>query len=178
MNKTFFTSDTHFGHVNILTYCNRPFSSVEEMNETMIENWNAIVAPGDVVYHLGDFSMGKKENIYIRKRLNGKIILIKGNHDRKDSLLREAGFDEIHRKLEIELDGYKLFLAHIPMHLDAGDRYYPEDLKIKPPENYDFFLCGHVHSSWKRQDKTINVGVDVSNFVPLTLTQLLTRDAT
>jgi calcineurin-like phosphoesterase family protein len=146
------------------------------MNETMIEKWNAVVDPGCVVYHLGDFSMGPKENVFIRKRLNGKIILIKGNHDRKDTLLKEAGFDEIHRKLEIEIDGHKLFLAHIPLQLDPGKRWYPEELKSQPPEYYDYFLCGHVHTEWKRKGKIINVGVDVSNFTPLTLAELLVRD--
>lgn len=172
----FFTSDTHFGHSNIIQYCNRPFMDIPQMNEAMIQKWNAKVGPGDTVYHLGDFSMGPKENVKIRKRLNGKVILIKGNHDRKDEVHKEAGFDEIYKSLEIELDGYKLYLAHIPMHLDAGERYYPEDLRTKPPPEYDYFLCGHVHTSWARNGKTINVGVDVSNFVPLTLAELLVRD--
>ena len=172
----FFTSDTHFGHTNIIQYCNRPFTDIDQMNEVMIKNWNDRVALGDVVYHLGDFSMGPKENVYIRRCLNGKLILVKGNHDRKDPLLKEAGFDEIHRKLEIEIDGYRLYLAHIPMHLDAGERWYPDELKTQPPKYYDYFLCGHVHQQWKRNGKTINVGVDVSNYVPLTLAELLVRD--
>lgn len=174
----YFTSDTHFGHANIIQYCNRPFTDVNHMNESLIQNWNAIVGPGDTVYHLGDFCMGKKkDNVPIRKRLNGKIIIVKGNHDPKDELLREGGFDEIHNRLELELDGYKLYLAHIPIHLpDPTERWYPPDLIGKPPEYYDYFLCGHVHQQWKRQGKTINVGVDVSDYKPLTLTQLLARD--
>lgn len=172
----FFTSDTHFGHANIIQYCNRPFTDINHMNEMMIEKWNAVVGPGDTVYHLGDFSMGPKDNVNLRKRLNGKVILIKGNHDRKDHVHLAAGFDEIHRRLEIEVDKYKLYLAHIPIHLDPGTRWYPTELKTSPPEYYDYFLCGHVHTEWKRQGKTINVGVDVSNFTPLTLAQLLARD--
>jgi len=174
--KIFFTSDPHYGHANIIKYCNRPFSSVEEMNEVMISKWNSVVGSEDTVYLLGDFSMGPKDNVFIRRRLKGKVILIKGNHDRKDSLLREAGFDEIHRKLEIDINGYKLFLAHIPMHFDSGERWYPEELRVVAPVNFDYFLCGHVHDKWKRKGNTINVGVDVSNFLPLTLEQLLTRD--
>jgi calcineurin-like phosphoesterase family protein len=174
MSKIFFTSDTHFGHVNILAYCDRPFTDINHMNEMMIQRWNAVVGLGDTVYHLGDFSMGPKENVNIRKRLNGKVILIKGNHDKKDEIHKAAGFDEIHRYLEIEVDGYKLFLAHIPMHLDAGERWYPADLKISPPEHYDYFLCGHVHQQWKRKGKTINVGVDQWNMIPQTLSELLT----
>ena len=172
----FFTSDSHFGHARIIELCRRPFSDVNEMNEVLIQRWNSVVGPGNTVYHLGDFFMGPKETVFLRKRLNGRIVLIKGNHDKKDSLLKEAGIDEIHRSLELELDGHKLFLAHIPMHLDSGERFYPEDLKKTAPVHCDLFLCGHVHGAWKRQGNTINVGADVSDFTPLTLTQLLERD--
>jgi len=175
----FFTSDTHFGHTNIIQYCARPFSDVDHMNEMLIKAWNDRVQPGDIVYHLGDFSMGKKENVNIRKRLNGKVILVKGNHDRKDEVMKEAGFvDGIHRNLSVQLDGLWLYLAHIPIHLpDPTERWYPPELIQKPPADYDYFLCGHVHTQWKRQGKTINVGVDVSGYKPLTLSELLTRDA-
>lgn len=79
------TSDTHFNHANIIKYCNRPFSSVEEMNETIIANWNKVVSQGDTVYHLGDFALGDKSLIpdFIR-RLNGHISFIMGNHDNLD----------------------------------------------------------------------------------------------
>ncbi len=79
-----FTADTHFGHANIIKYCNRPFGSSVEMNETMISNWNKVVQPGDIVYHLGDFCFGRKGyefDIYFN-RLNGLIVFIKGNHDK------------------------------------------------------------------------------------------------
>ena len=61
--KTYFIADTHFNHKNILKYCNRPFSNVKEMNEKLIENWNNTVKKDDVVYMLGDFCMGNKEEI-------------------------------------------------------------------------------------------------------------------
>ena len=174
---TFFTSDTHLGHARIIELSKRPFANVDEMNEAIIQKWNAVVGPGDTVYHLGDAFMGPPETVQLRKRLNGRFILIKGNHDKKDALLLSAGVDEIHRRLEIELDGYKLYLAHIPVHLpDPTERSYPPDLVRDPPKYYDYFLCGHVHGQWKRQGKTINVGVDVSDFTPLTLEQLLARD--
>lgn len=177
MSQIYFTSDTHFGHANILKYCNRPFKDIADMNTRMIQMWNERVKPDDTVYHLGDFAMGQKQNIYIRQRLNGTIILVKGNHDRKDDVMLSAGFNEVHRSLELELDGYKLYLAHIPIHLpDPTDRSYDPSLIPTPPKYYDYFLCGHVHIQWKRQGKTINVGVDVSDYIPLTLTELLTRD--
>jgi len=171
----FFTSDSHFGHARIIELSARPFANVEEMNEALIQKWNSVVGPEDTVYHLGDFFMGPPETALLRKRLNGKIILVKGNHDKKDVVLKNAGVDEIHRNLYLELDGYKLYLAHIPMHEDPGERFYPAEFKKPPTEEHDYFLCGHVHEKWKRRGKTINVGVDVSNFTPLTLAQLLER---
>jgi calcineurin-like phosphoesterase family protein len=78
----FFTSDTHFGHTNILKYCDRPFSSTEEMDEEIIRCWNSVVKPDNIVFHLGDFAFGTiaQWETY-RNRLNGHIHLILGNHD-------------------------------------------------------------------------------------------------
>lgn len=76
------TSDTHFNHVNIIKYCNRPFLSVEEMNEVIINNWNDVVPKGATVYHLGDFALGDKSLIPdLLNRLNGHIKFVMGNHD-------------------------------------------------------------------------------------------------
>ena len=80
----FFTSDTHFGHTNIMKYCKRPFETVEEMDQTIIDNWNSVVRPEDIVFHLGDFGFcGSLRLREIVDQLNGKIYLITGNHDRK-----------------------------------------------------------------------------------------------
>ncbi len=76
-------SDTHFNHKNIIDYCNRPFKDIDEMNNTIIYNWNRIVKKDDIVYHLGDFFLGSKFDLKdIVDRLNGAIYLIRGNHDR------------------------------------------------------------------------------------------------
>lgn len=80
-SKIFFTSDTHFGHSNIIKFCNRPFKDAEEMDRVLIENWNNKVPEDGLVFHLGDFGWGGyQEYKKIRDQLNGKIILIKGNH--------------------------------------------------------------------------------------------------
>lgn len=79
-----FTSDTHFWHENIIRFCNRPFSSIQEMNEELIRRWNETVPEEGVVFHLGDFAFGgAKEWNEVMFRLNGKIYLILGNHDMK-----------------------------------------------------------------------------------------------
>jgi calcineurin-like phosphoesterase family protein len=80
---TFFTADHHFGHARIIELCDRPFSSIEEMNETLIDKWNAVVKPGDTVWHLGDVAMGPiTQSLSLISRLNGHKYLVPGNHDR------------------------------------------------------------------------------------------------
>ncbi len=89
----FWTSDTHFGHEGILRFepVNRPFATVEEMNEVLVERWNAVVGPQDMVYHLGDVAMGKiADSLPVMSRLNGRKVLIPGNHDRVFSGMKSA----------------------------------------------------------------------------------------
>jgi calcineurin-like phosphoesterase family protein len=106
--KIFIIADTHFRHTNIIEYAKRPFKNVEEMNEEMIKRWNNKVGDDDLVIHLGDFALGNKEEVAsIRDRLNGKIILLKGNHDNKS--VKEAGFLIIKGNLEID----NLVFSHI-----------------------------------------------------------------
>ena len=178
----YFTSDTHFGHANIIKYCDRPFATVEEMNEALVKNWNSRVSPSDTVYHLGDFAMGGKDNLNIRSRLQGKIVLIRGNHDRSCEQMAPYGFSEIYDNLKLEVDGVKLYLAHIAHHIadpyagrNTTEKILPE-LLVPPPIDFDYFLCGHVHEKWTRHFNTINVGVDVCNFHPMTLAEVLKRD--
>ena len=103
----YLTSDTHFSHHNILEYCKntRPYKSIDHMNEVMINQWNQIVQPTDIVYHLGDVGFGSVEDLVkIMNRLNGGKILIKGNHDLrylKNQQFCEC-FEEIHNYHEIK----------------------------------------------------------------------------
>ena len=153
MAKTFFTSDTHFNHANVIKYCARPFGSIEEMNREMIARWNAVVGPEDTVYHLGDFAMGKPSEWpgFLRQLTGAKKILIRGNHDRSRRQMLEGGFTEVHEKLEWE--GW--LLQHHP---------------INTPRK---LLCGHIHEKWRRIGWIINVGVDVWDFTPRTIEELI-----
>jgi len=163
----FFTSDTHFNHVNIIGYSSRPFKDVAHMTEGLVENWNSVVSPSDTVYHLGDFGMGDKSQIpVVRKRLNGRIILVRGNHDCKHNgkllpFVESGGFEEIHTELTTTVDGMKVFMRHEPK------------MDFVPDENAALHLCGHVHESWNRVGSIINVGVDVNDYRPVTLDQLV-----
>lgn len=136
----------------------------------MIENWIRIISSEDTVYHLGDVVMGQGKIQYAQTllpALPGRKILIKGNHDpHKIERCLEMGFDEVHENLELELDGYKLFLQHAP--------YEPVDVRcpICRPKA-DAYLVGHVHELWRRRGPVINVGVDQWDFRPITLGEAL-----
>ena len=94
MPTTFVTSDTHFGHSKIIDFCQRPFSSEEEMNKAMVANWNSVVTDKDTVIHIGD--VGWRSTLYWAKQLNGKKILILGNHDKKMNGDTKKLFQSIH----------------------------------------------------------------------------------
>lgn len=95
-------ADTHFNHENIIEYTGRPFDNVNQMNQTIIDNWNAVVAPGDTVLHLGDFAMGKDSVQGLVNSLNGNIHLIIGNHDRSGKQwFRDQGFAEVYSSLQV-----------------------------------------------------------------------------
>ena len=132
----FFTSDTHFFHEGIIKFCSRPFSSAEEMNETLIRNWNETVPEDGTVFHLGDFAFGgAAEWTSVLRRLNGKIFLILGNHDLKNA--KEGfigGFEHVSQQMSINVEGQKIILNHNPF-LCFGGAY-----------NGGWQLFGHVHS--------------------------------
>ena len=113
--KIFLIGDCHFGHRNIIKYCNRPFANVEEMTEGLIKNWNSVVGKNDIVYVVGDFALcGKQKIIEIGNRLNGRKRLILGNHDGASIVTyREAGFEFIYNH-SIVLDDFYI-VSHIPM---------------------------------------------------------------
>ena len=163
MSKTFITSDQHFGHQSIISLCNRPFKSVDEMNNHMVHKWNSAVRPADTVYHLGDLFWHIDVAKRILPRLNGTIRLIKGNHDYwlKDSITRSGGdmwerielLPPIHR---LNFNRTKLYLCHYPMRAWEGN--FGGAMQ----------LFGHVHATLNadRLPRTLDVGVDSIGYVP------------
>lgn len=140
--KTFIIADTHFGHSNIIKYCDRPFVTVEEMDRQLIQKWNSVVSKNDVVYHLGDFAVGNVDRISsYRNKLNGRIFLIQGNHDGY-SMKRyyEAGFDKVYDKPIIYQDFF--ILSHQPLFITESMPYAN--------------IYGHVHNNPEYIDYTSN----------------------
>ena len=178
-NLTFFTSDTHWGHKRIIELCKRPFKDVEEMNNSLIENWNKVVPKNGIVFHLGDFAFGGSGlwNSII-PRLNGQIYLIMGNHDRKN--LRQGYIDKfvsVVPQMQIDIEGRSVYLNHYPF-LCYGGSYRGEDSVWQ--------LFGHVHSGPLRSgadsDRLVHlfpyqydVGVDNNNFTPISWNQVKER---
>lgn len=119
--KTYITSDLHFGHANIMKFCpvtRAGFTDVNHMNECMIQEWNKTVTAEDTTYILGDFAfLPAAKAVEILRRLNGKKILIEGNHDRKllnDPVFRRE-FEEVHQYLRMVHDGVTVIMLHYPI---------------------------------------------------------------
>lgn len=154
------TADYHFNHTNIIKYCHRPFSSVTEMNETIIENHNRIVENNDMVFFLGDFSLDDSVDQFL-PQMNGNWIFIRGNHDAGCKYFTT-------RSLAILYRNYSILLLHDP------DYVKKEQFKNK---KYDVYLCGHVHDNWKSRiihNKLFyNIGVDTYNFYPTKIDRII-----
>jgi len=161
--NTFFTADCHFGHYNIIRFCERPFKNLNHMHGTLISNWNKKVKPEDTVYHVGDFSFGWSRKY--ESRLNGKIIHIRGNHDWSNGTKSRMKY------AVMDIFGLMVYVTHVPPVIDQ-ERTVEYDLV----HICDFILCAHVHNLWKHKfigDKpAINIGVDVWGFEPVSLPSL------
>lgn len=169
MRDIWVISDTHFNHKNILTFEDkvgkpiRPFQSVEDMNETMLERWNSVVKPGDKVYHLGDVFFGSKEAFQkFWPRLNGRKRLVVGNHDDVKYLSSGGFFDKVllWRKFE------HLLFTHVPVH--------PSTLQEGRFEGKQMVnVHGHIHQNKSPDGPYRCVCVEQINYTPIHIDWLL-----
>ena len=153
MSEIWFTSDTHFGHTNIIEYCERPFKDAQHMNQMLLARWNERVGNGDTVYHLGDFGMLRQERATeMLLCLNGTKHLVKGNHDKGSWLESFASCQDY-----LELNHHKrlYILMHYPM------------LSWKGSRRGSFMLHGHRHTREQQNHPArLDVGVDGNNYYP------------
>ena len=168
----FFTSDTHFGHDNIIKYCNRPYGSAAAMDFDLIKNWNTTVSESDTIYVLGDFIWGKdKLKIAGRVRgLNGQIILVRGNHDRDviyevEKLIGNPSKFKVVDYLELKCEGYKFVMSHYPITSWNGAATGSIDLH------------GHSHGMIPSTNQQYDVGVDANNhkYKPISVIDLISN---
>ena len=167
----FFTSDWHLGHRNIIRYCQRPFASVEEMDDAIIANTNALVQSDDMLYHLGDWSFGMRGKSFAgaaeayRSRVQCKnIVLIWGNHDRRgrgDARFQRL-FQSTHDLLELTLGEQFIVLCHYAMRVWNHSHHG------------SYHLYGHSHGSLPDDlhARSFDCGVDCFDFKPISLEQV------
>lgn len=172
--KYWFTADEHFGHENIIKYCNRPFKTVAEMDIEMVKKFNSVVLDDDITYHLGDFTLKNKDfaKIYI-ENLNGKHIFIKGSHDYwieeyfkkfvDYSLEEKARINPLRTLLEEDFKKIHIVMCHYPM--------------LSWPRSFhgSIQLFGHEHGKIKGLKNQMDVGVDTNNFYPYSLDDIVKK---
>ena len=168
----YLTADCHFGHTNIINHCNRPFSSVEEMDAVLIQNWNETVKKNDEIYILGDFTMRTSEvaHDYLTK-LNGRKYFIRGNHDRflENFEPYESDFEWVKDYHRLIYNGQRIIMFHYPI------------LEWDQIHRGAYHCYGHVHNNKVSAERlavldgsrAINVGVDVNNYRPVSIKDIL-----
>jgi calcineurin-like phosphoesterase family protein len=167
MADIFFVSDTHFDHGNFLKFEDdkgqkiRPFNSVEEMNETMIERWNSVVKPHDKIYHLGDVTFRPNKLAAIMCRLHGHKRLLLGNHDNGASYELTRWFEKVHLWRIFKEENF--VCTHIPIRQDQF-RYKVE-----------YNVHGHIHQNVIDDRQYINICVEQTNYTPLSMDEIKAR---
>ncbi|GAA1658760.1 metallophosphoesterase [Microbacterium flavum] len=176
----FVTSDTHFGHDRIRELAERPFPSLRDMDADLVLRWNNIVAPGDVVLHLGDLALGPiEQSISLTAQLNGLKYLVPGNHDRVSPatqsnraierfspVYEDAGWTILPEIIEGHRHGVRLLASHYPYRGDtqAEDRYEG----ARPRDHGVPLIHGHTHArDGGASGRQFHVGVDAFGFAPL-----------
>ena len=172
-DKLFLTSDSHLGHFNICKYCHRPFQSRSEMDQTLIKNWNEVVPEDGIVVHCGDFMLPHNEDIkeynkYLN-RLNGRVLLLRGNHDLASLDWVSDKLIAVRDQAMIVVDGVKIFAQHYPCVAFNGD----------------YHVYGHIHTladgscygidgdvTKVMRKNTYDVGVDQNGYTPVSYWQL------
>ncbi len=164
----YYISDLHFGHANIIKLCGRPFQNLEEMNDTLINNWNSKVTNGDKVYIVGDLFFRNQNNPEeILSKLKGKKYLIVGNHDKTwlKKIDTSKYFESVDNMLIFSNGKNKVILCHYPMMSFEGD----------------YLIHGHIHNNknadyWnllKSMDNALNASVEINNYTPVTFDELV-----
>lgn len=174
-------SDPHYGHKNIIGFCDRPFKDVEEMNEGLVLRFNEMVAPEHTTLFVGDCTMGIRLSQFKEKvmaRLNGRKVLVRGNHDPNYTKCLAMGFDFVADRLWLDLDGTPAVVSHYPpkgakdTHRDLDSRYWDRRPDLQPGVVY---IHGHTHenSATFPGERRIHVGVDAWDYAPVSIEEVI-----
>lgn len=169
----FFIAETHFDHENILSLFKRPFGTIEQMNEAIIENWNRKITGNDTVYITGDIFFRSKDPEAILRRLHGKKHLAIGNHD---TWIKHVNVDKYFKKVGHYLTGTDGYHGLVMCH-------YPQIYFAHPKRFYA--IHGHIHANtdddiWPAlvaRDHVLNASVDINGFAPVTFDELYANNA-
>lgn len=163
MAKTWFTADHHFGHNNVIRFCDRPFGDAAEMDLCLVQNWNAVVAPGDTVYHLGDFAYRGDKRVLrgLFESLHGTKHLILGNHDHGET--KKLGWSSIAQMATVNEGSQRIVLCHYALRVWQGQHYG------------SIHLYGHSHGNLPGTHASLDVGVDAWGYCPVDLVQIKAR---
>lgn len=175
--RIWFASDYHFSHANVIKYDNRPFKDVDEMNQSLIENWNHYIDDNDVVFYLGDLSFDKNDKLtsQIVHQLKGKIHAITGNHDKEKDLVKLNRFESVSDYINLSV-----------MDLDTPRKWQEIMMMHFPILSWDkahhgaWHLHGHCHGSlmkdpnyeWYYKKKVMDVGCPMTDYHPLHYTDV------
>jgi calcineurin-like phosphoesterase family protein len=177
-----FSSDLHIAHTNVIHLSKRPFKNVEEMEQTIIANFNKLVKPDDVLYLLGDVSLGKKDSWirFLDSLVCKNVILVVGNHDKWASIPKDMvlGVFEVVR---IRMHRKTFLLSHYPYRCSIWrvlrKRLHPSTLSKKRPKDTGLWLLhGHDHRATQLVDyhpRMFSVGVDANNFKPISIDEII-----
>lgn len=157
-----FTSDTHFGHANIIKHSERPFTNVDEMDEALIAAWNECVGPKDEVWHLGDFCHWRLKPGKYASRLNGRIHLVLGNHD-ADAKEMAPHFSTVQEVKYLRHEGERFWLSHYPHRAWRNSHHGC------------IHLFGHTHGDYANWRRSMDVGVDAVGYKPISFAEVVER---
>jgi calcineurin-like phosphoesterase family protein len=167
-------SDPHYGHLKIIEYCDRPFADVEEMQTEMIKRYNDRIGTSGIVLWTGDCFMGPESKVRaadVMSQLNGRKLLVRGNHDKAHQTMLAFGFELVCEEMFLRIAERRVRAIHFPpghadpTHFDENgvDRY---ESKRPPKVQDEIIMHGHTHQTTKGQDNLIHVGVDAWDYAP------------
>jgi calcineurin-like phosphoesterase family protein len=194
---TWMTSDIHFGHANCIDYCSRPFANVDEFKEQFITNFNKLVRPQDLTIFVGDvfFYHTKDQMKETLARMNGRKILVKGNHDFEHRIMMNAGFELSVDEMVMTIAGERVVFSHYPFRMSkwifkwvkikakfshwmrwlgipTKPIFFEKYHERRPHDQGQFLIHGHTHSKHKINGKAIHVGVDAWNYKPVNIQEI------